>query len=358
MRVHRITAAGSSRPATPTPISESKYPDLLSAHGAILRNVLANGLEVRLGESESVGANRSTLDLSNFQTVILDPTRRAFPETPSFRFHLDRALARFLWLASGNDRLSDIEIYDAGAVHYSDEGIRISGSNFGARLFCPRPGLNPIRRLIDLLMEEPTTRRASVPIFLPEDVGRRSKDIPCALGLHFRVTGGSLSMTVLMRSNNALRLFPYNGFEFSMLQEIIARHIGRTVGPYIHYALSMHLYSEDFEVARNHSSEASGKRDLTQFTPMPISPLPLEQVTIVARLETKFRNAFIKSGDMAPRTVLKMAANELCDYWHSYFLVLALTLSKKGGRHDLAAAIGERLTQLSIYPFNAEYDRK
>lgn len=329
---------------------ENVYPDMLSAHKGIIRAVFREGTEISLGPGPSVGANRRTLDLSNYQVQVSDPIQRMLPKESTF--DLVRGLARFLWLASGNDRLSDIEIYDPGAARFSDDGLRIPGSNFGQRLFCPRPGLNPIARLINLFERYPTSRRGSVPIFFPEDVARDSKDIPCALAIHFRMENSRLHMTVLMRSNNSLRLFPYNCFEFSLLQEAIARHLHVEVGTYVHYAISMHLYSEDFANARAYSEQPTVDSRL-KFALMPESPHPLEQINVLAILETKLRNAFAFQGEKAANEVLAQAANSLCHYWHAYFLRLALALFRQAGKSDSATSIEAGLRSLSVYPFNA-----
>jgi hypothetical protein len=331
-------------------ITENAYPDMASAHKGILRAIFREGTEISLGPGPSIGANRRTLDLSNYQVQVANPIQRMLPQQG--RFDLVRGLARFLWLASGNDRLSDIGIYDPGAARFSDDGLRIPGSNFGHRLFCPRPGLNPIPHLIDLLERDPSSRRGSVPIFFPEDVGRDSKDIPCALAIHFRLNESRLYMTVVMRSNNAFRLFPYNCFEFSLLQEAIARHLHVEVGTYVHYAISMHLYSEDFAMARAYSEQppvVSGP----EFTRMPESPRPLEQIITVAIFETKLKNALGFGEENAVNDVLVQAANGLCHYWHAYFLRLALALSTKAGRFDSVTGIEAELRKLSLHPFDA-----
>jgi thymidylate synthase len=325
------------------------YSDFASAHRGILRTLLANGTEIALGDSASIGANRTTLDISNYQLVISNPIKRILPKHSAFNFV--RALARFLWLASANDRLSDIEVYDPGAANFSDDGLKIPGSNFGQRLFCPRPGLNPIARLIELLKREPDTRRGSVPIFFSEDVARDSKDIPCALAVHLRVIAAKLCMTVLMRSNNGFRLFPYNGFEFSLLQEAIARHLQVEVGTYTHYAISMHIYSEDIDLAKECCEHTPSDSQAVDFALMPQSPAPLEQIVRIANLESKFRDAFIFGGSKKAHEIVSQASDSLCDYWQSYFLRLTLALSEKGGYVELADEIASRLAKLSVSPF-------
>jgi hypothetical protein len=79
------------------------FHDIASAHIGIIRAVFEAGTELSLGDSKSIGANRTTLDISNYQLRISNPTRRVLPADGPFE--LNRGLARFLWLASGNDRI-------------------------------------------------------------------------------------------------------------------------------------------------------------------------------------------------------------------------------------------------------------
>lgn len=332
-------------------LSKQVYPDLASAHKGVICAVLEDGVETRMEDSLSIGANRSTRELSNYQLLIRNPAKRMMANGAAFS--LIRALARFLWLGSANDRLADISIYDPGAARFSDDGLRIPGSNFGTRLFCPRPGLNPVERIVDLLHREHTSRRATIPIFSAEDVGRDSKDIPCAIATHFRICDSQLNMTLIMRSNNGFRLFPYNAFEFSMLQEVIARQLKVEVGTYTHYALSMHIYSEDLKAARLHNKTTAKAETSPDFSKMPETPAPLEQIKLVAALEAKFRNAFVLGGPKGGMDVIKEASDRLCEYWLGYLLCLALELAQLGQNDELTNSIGLQL-QKSAIPFSTQ----
>jgi thymidylate synthase len=71
------------------------------------------------------------------------------------------AVARFVWMVSGDDRLADIRFYEEAVTYFSDNQISVPGSNYGTRLFQPRPGLNQIEGVIARLKEDPETRRAA-----------------------------------------------------------------------------------------------------------------------------------------------------------------------------------------------------
>ena len=105
---------------------------------------------------------------------------------------------------------------------FSDDTMTMPGSDYGKRLFMPEPGLDQVTAIVERLQQDPGTRRALATIYRPEDAVRTSKDIPCALGLAFHVRGGALHMTMMMRSNAAWTLLPYNIFEFTLLGELIS----------------------------------------------------------------------------------------------------------------------------------------
>ncbi len=105
------------------------------------------------------------------------------------------------------------------------------GSNYGMRLFQPKPNLNQIDGVIKRLQKDRAMRRAAMVVWIPEDAVRESKDIPCAFGSFCVIRDGHLVFITVMRSNNALILLPYNAFEFTLFAEIIATEAGVKLGP-------------------------------------------------------------------------------------------------------------------------------
>lgn len=54
--------------------------------------------------------------------------------------------------------------------------------------------------VVDLLVSDPYTRQAYLPIWFPEDTGGGSKRAPCTLGYHFIMRGDQLDITYYIRS--------------------------------------------------------------------------------------------------------------------------------------------------------------
>jgi thymidylate synthase len=98
---------------------------------------------------------------------------------------------------------------------------------------------------VNLLRQDPDSRRAVVPIYARRDVGLDSRDIPCTTTLQFLLRGGKLTMITTMRSNDAILGMPYDVFNFAMIHEWMACRLGVELGDYIHFAGSLHYYGSD-----------------------------------------------------------------------------------------------------------------
>lgn len=62
--------------------------------------------------------------------------------------------------------------------------------------------------VVDLIVAEPMTRQAYLPVWFPEDTGAVSRQrVPCTLGYHFMVREGVLSAQYFMRSTEIYRHF-------------------------------------------------------------------------------------------------------------------------------------------------------
>jgi hypothetical protein len=113
----------------------------------ILREVLEHGGKVGAGQSASVGSGRESLEILNHRFVLEEPRDRIL-WNPVRNFNLYVAIARFVWMLSGSDRLKDIEFYEPRVSGFTDDTLTVPGSNYGRRLFMPEPGLDQIREIV------------------------------------------------------------------------------------------------------------------------------------------------------------------------------------------------------------------
>lgn len=308
----------------------------------VLSDLLSSGCEVSVCDALSVGAHRRTKELTNYFISIKNPRGR-FTWNPARLLRLPLAVARFAWMMAGSDRLNEIAFYDERVRKFSDDGISVPGSNFGQRIIRPLPGLNQLTSVIALLKRDPGTRRGVIAVYQPADCARESRDIPCALSLAFHIRDGMLHPTVVMRSNNAFGLLPYNLFEFSLLSEVVSTELEVPLGPLSHIVLSMHLYAEDFKAAERVSSEDI-RIDAPLFPEMPCNPRPLEQILTLIGLESDLRSGRILSGpDAIPW--IDEASRLLHPYWYQFFLVLLSWASSKYNHQVASVLAREKLTE-------------
>lgn len=100
------------------------------------------------------------------------------------------------------------------------------------------------------LRADPDTRQAIVTLWDPEfDARGGKKDHPCTTAFNFRVRDGELNMTTFMRSNDAYWGWPYDVYQFAMVQTTMAQVLGVGIGTYTHHAASFHLYEPHWDVA-------------------------------------------------------------------------------------------------------------
>jgi hypothetical protein len=92
----------------------------------------------------------------------------------------------------------------AGSIH----PLKVPAVSIGSLIWGIRYPYGDYGDLIRLLVREPYTRQAYLPIWFPEDTGNVSRvRTPCTLGYHFLLTGDRLDITYYIRSCDLLRHF-------------------------------------------------------------------------------------------------------------------------------------------------------
>lgn len=301
-----------------------------SAYAETLRKLLSLGHEASYSKSLSIGSEKTFLELLNFSMNVRNPRERLILN-PARRINLPGAVARFVWMMAGSDRLADIAFYEPKVRAFSDDGISVPGSNYGERMLQPRPGLNQLKAAIDRIKANPGTRRAAISIYHPEDATRDSHDIPCTFGLAYHVRQGRLCSTTLMRSNNAFILLPYNLFEFTLLAETVAVEVGVPLGEHSYYALSMHLYQDNCEQAERvvSSFDDSVVQPEVTIPRMPGDPSPLSQIRDLVVLEAELRHGSAGLGSKNIEEWITQGEERLNSYWRQYYYLLLVFVAQR-----------------------------
>lgn len=167
------------------------------------------------------------------------------------RSNYEYAEAFFRWLLSGDTSLSEkIKELNPMAKKFVDTTNLPEGfsSSYGQKI---------VRQLPVIFQElrRPDSRRAYINLLLEEDkviLGKETThEYPCTIGVHFFIRADRLHMVVNMRSNNLWAVLPYDVYNFTMLQQHVAKmmspagYIG--LGPYHHTMNSAHVFKRDLD---------------------------------------------------------------------------------------------------------------
>ncbi|RJX77853.1 thymidylate synthase [Pseudomonas sp. LS-2] len=200
----------------------------------VLKGILENGIEV-------VPTKGKTRELSGVLLKLRNPLGRL--SRTEGKGTIFSCLGELLWYLSGSNQLEQIRYYIPDYPKYSDDGRTIFGA-YGPKLFGAE---GQIPAIIRALENQNSTRKAVVQLFSSSDIKAFHKDIPCTCTLQFLVRDGKLSLYTSMRSNDAFKGLPHDIFAFTMLQELLARKLGLSMGEYGHYVTSLHVYVDDME---------------------------------------------------------------------------------------------------------------
>jgi thymidylate synthase len=158
----------------------------------------------------------------------------------------DYAEAEWQWYLSGDNHIKTLgDIY--GKVpeiwkRMADDRGYVN-SNYGWQW----KRQNQIDYVINLLKENPKTRRAAISIYDAKEHHEYKHDTPCTYAVQFTIVGQKLNMCVTMRSNDLWYGFCNDQYCFSKLQELIATETGLLIGSYYHFAHNLHLYDNIIE---------------------------------------------------------------------------------------------------------------
>jgi len=151
-------------------------------------------------------------------------------------------MAEAVWMLGGGQGLEFVAEYNSGMKRYSDDGATLHGA-YGHR-WRKHFYRDQISDTIDLLYADPDTRRAYISMFDAEVDHGDKLDIPCNVGIAFRIVKGALNMTVFNRSNDVIwGALGANAVHMTILQELIAHAIGRPVGRYRVVTNCLHGYT-------------------------------------------------------------------------------------------------------------------
>lgn len=236
-------------------------------------------LQTLLEEGKEVSPRgQLTKEITPIAITIKNPKKRVIPSSAR-KLNFGFMCAELIWILSGSDSADFVGHYNSQWKTYSDDGTTLNGA-YGKRIFAWDSGIrkiditetsedgevtetNEYRQVVinqfneayNQLRKDPDTRQATIVLFDPFKDYRVTKDKPCTNLMRFMIRDGKLNMTTFMRSNDVWFGYPYDVFNFTMLQEIMASLLNIEVGTYTHIADSFHIYEMHFEKALEVISE-------------------------------------------------------------------------------------------------------
>lgn len=204
------------------------YRDIDSAYYDMCEQLLA---APHVGNTrEILNAKIQIMDVSNSIVSIRD-------------ISIEYLFGELLWYFTGHNDLEFISKFSSFWNHLSDDG-ETCNSAYGHIIF-EKHGFNQLAKVIELLKQDPTSRRAVININVPNEHVIETKDEPCTVSIQFLVRDNKVHCTVYMRSNDIWFGFPYDVVFFTELQRIVAENLHAELGIYTHLAGSLHMYDRD-----------------------------------------------------------------------------------------------------------------
>jgi thymidylate synthase len=176
-----------------------------------------------------------TLEVTNVTVVFSNPRSRLGYHSKR-KFALPFAIAEACLLFSNTNDVKYISEFNKRILRFSDDGKILYGT-YGHRIAKYIPIIK------QKLEEDSNTRQAVLQIYDSQDLMAVTKDTPCTNHIQFLLRNGKLDLFVTMRSNDFFWGYPYDTFQFTVLQEVMANELKVEVGKYIHRVSSFHIYT-------------------------------------------------------------------------------------------------------------------
>lgn len=181
-----------------------------------------------------------------------------------------------LWYALGRKDVAFINKFAGLWGRISDDG-ETSYSAYGDIVF-NRHGFNQVDKIIQLLCDDPESRRAVINFNVPNENVIKTKDEICTIALQFLIRDGKLNCYGIMRSNDVWYGLPYDVIFFTELTKYIAKRLNIPYGTYTHTVISLHAYERNYDDIKKVCREEAASRISVDFERMMIYKYILENV--------------------------------------------------------------------------------
>ncbi len=185
---------------------------------------------------------RGTKELNNYSFVLTNLDNNVINIRDISKSYI---CGELLWYALGRNDVDFINKFAGLWGRISDDG-KTSYSAYGDIVFS-RHGFNQVEKIIQLLCDDPESRRAVINFNVPNENVIKTKDEICTIALQFLIRDGKLNCTGVMRSNDVWYGLPYDVIFFTELTKYIARRLNIPYGTYTHSVISLHAYERNYD---------------------------------------------------------------------------------------------------------------
>jgi len=187
---------------------------------------------------------------TNLEITLTDPTSNLFTNVhrspnPNYLY------PELLWYFLGRNDLDFISNYSKFWNKLTNDGIL--NSAYGNLLFTQKNehGYSEYGWALESLINDKDSRQSILRFNKPVHSYKGNKDFVCTLNGIFNIRNNKLNFTTTMRSQDVWFGITYDMPFFTILMQQVLLHLQEyypdlTLGKYVHYVLSEHIYEKDF----------------------------------------------------------------------------------------------------------------
>lgn len=298
-----------------------EFDSIEESYQPLLKSIVDNGNEV-------CPRNLSTLELSPVAITIHNPRKNVI-SNKARKLNYGFMNGEFIWIMTGSNDLS-ITHYNKNWNNFSDDGQTLNGA-YGNRIFnypCKNQNINQFDKVFNLLKNDKFSRQATIVLFNPELDDRDTKDKPCTNLLRFSIRNDKLNMITFMRSNDIMFGYPYDVYNFTNMQAVLASLLEVQVGTYTHMVDSFHLYMSQIDWIKDIINEKEVSIYNKDYASNIDSHI-VDNIQGMINVENSTRTLGKELELSTVETMLKSIKN---DYWKSNSALLALYNFRKARR--------------------------
>lgn len=195
----------------------------------------------------------SSREIQDIAFTIEDPTSNLYKCEP--RSSQEKYIAaELLFYFSGSNQLNWINKFAKFWNQVANKDWTVN-SAYGKLIFVDQNkfGITEYQWALGRLLEDKDTRQSLMHFNKPEHQDPSTKDFVCTKDAVFSIRDNKLSLTLSMRSNDAIWGTPTDVAFFTVLQQQMLRHVQTkypevTLGSYTHVVNSLHVYNRHYEL--------------------------------------------------------------------------------------------------------------